>query len=87
MESRKWMGPREIAQILGVTDAMGLHREAIRVPLDCEDAARLEIVQRVLVIVVPSTGTIDEFVIDLPSRIKSLPGAHLLKRSEAPPQG
>lgn len=87
METRDWIGPKEIGRILSVTDAMGLHREAVRVPLDCEEPDRLEIVSRVLVVVAPKTGAFDAWVDGLEARIKSVPGVHLLKRSESPPLG
>lgn len=85
METRDWIGPKEIGRILSVTDAMGLHREAVRVPLDCEDPDRLEIVSRVLVVVAPKAGSFDAWVDGLEARIKSVPGFHLLKRADAPP--
>jgi len=87
METRDWIGPKEIGRILSVTDAMGLHREAVRVPLDCEEPDRLEIVSRVLVVVAPKTGAFDAWVDGLEARIKAVPGVHLLKRSESPPLG
>ena len=87
METRDWIGPKEIGRILEVTDALGLHREAVRVPLDCEEPARLEIVSRVLLIAAPKSGSFDAFIDALPVKVKGVPGFHLLKRAEMPPMG
>ena len=35
-------GPKDIGRILAVTDAIGLHREAVRIPLDCVDGGAIE---------------------------------------------
>jgi hypothetical protein len=40
----KALGPKEIEQILAVTDALGISREAVVIPLRTENPGRLRIV-------------------------------------------
>lgn len=75
------IGPREIGRILAATDALGLHREAVRVPLDAEGAGRVEIVAGKLVVIAPASGDFDAFVAGLAERVRALPGAAALKRA------
>jgi hypothetical protein len=75
-----WIGPRDIARILEVTDALGLHREAVRVPLDTAGAGAVAIEQGKLVVTAPADGTLDAFVAELADRVRALPGVERLKR-------
>jgi hypothetical protein len=76
-----WIGPKEIGRILEATDGLGLHREAVRVPLDAEGAGRTAIEGGRLVITAPSDGSFDAFVAGLAERIRELPGVERLKRA------
>ncbi|HYC77576.1 MAG TPA: hypothetical protein VEI02_08115 [Planctomycetota bacterium] len=81
MTDRDGIGPRDIARILEVVDRLGIHREAVRVPLDAEGDGRLAVEDRRLVIVAPARGSFDDFVRSLETRIPETPGVASLKRA------
>ncbi len=80
-ESRAWIGPREIALLLDVADRVGIHREAVRVPLDTEPDGRVAIENGRLLIVAPAAGDLAAFAAGLDAQIRALPGFERLKRS------
>ncbi len=81
MTKQDWIGPREIGRILAVTDELGLHREAVRVPLDTAGEGSTTVTAGKLVVVAPATGDFDEFVAGLGQRIRETPGVERLKRA------
>jgi hypothetical protein len=81
MTARDSIGPREIGRILGAVRALGIHPEAIRVPLDAEGAGSVKIEGGRLVVIAPASGDLDAFVGGLAARVAALPGAGSLKRA------
>lgn len=67
-------GPAEVMRILAVTDALGIHREAVRVPLDNQGAGAVRLVRegRMIEIVAPAEGDFDAWVAALPTQIREL---------------
>jgi hypothetical protein len=81
MTRREWIGPREIARVLEVTDALGLHREGVRVPLDTADPAVVEVQAGKLVVIAPAVGDFEAFIAGLASVIRATPGVERVKRA------
>ena len=75
----KIVRPNDIAKILAVTDALRIHREAVRVPLAPLGAGPVRIDRSALVIEAPEDGSLDTFLDSLPDRIRALPGVGQLK--------
>lgn len=67
-------GPSEVLRILAVTDALGIHREAVRVPLDNHGDGGVRLVRngQMIEIVAPGEGDFDRWIADLPAKIRSL---------------
>ena len=66
------VGPKEINSILAVTDEIGIHREAVRIPLGTEGAGRVTLAGTVVEIVAPAQGDFEAWVTSLGDRIRSL---------------
>ena len=66
------VGPKEINRILTVTDAIGIHREAVRIPLGTEGEGRVTLAGTIVEIVAPTQGDFEAWVTDLGNRIQSL---------------
>lgn len=63
--------PKTIGRILEITDAAGLHREAVRIPLAPAGDGSVRVEGGVLHVVVPEAD-IEMFVGTLPKRLKAL---------------
>ena len=74
-------GPREIAQVLRITDALGLHREAVRVPLTGTPEGEVRITDSKLLIMLPETLDVSDFLATLESRVQALAAFGSLKRA------
>ncbi|MEN8148589.1 MAG: hypothetical protein ABFS86_02130 [Planctomycetota bacterium] len=70
-------GPKEIGRILELTDSLGLHREAVMIPLAPEGSGVVRIEGGRLVIHRPEEGDFDEWFATLPASIESLDTSHL----------
>jgi hypothetical protein len=66
------VGPKEIGRILAVTDEIGLHREAVSIPLGTEGAGRVTLAGAHLEIVAPADGDFESWVGSLGDRIRAL---------------
>ncbi len=66
------VGPKEIGSILAVTDEIGIHREAVRIPLGTEGEGRVTLDGRVVEIVAPTQGSFEAWVATLGDRIATL---------------
>lgn len=69
----KTMTPAEINRILAVTDAMGIHREAVMVQLGFAPGGIVRIfAQKKVDITAPSDMDLDKFLETLPQRVRAL---------------
>ena len=67
------VGPREIMLILSVTDALGLHREAVAIPLWTEAEGRLRVTGGGrLEITAPACGDFEAWLAALPAALHKL---------------
>lgn len=66
------VGPPEILRILAVTDALGLHREAVSVPLWTEGDGRLRVRGGKLEVTAPARGDFEAWLRGLPDAIRAL---------------
>jgi len=66
------VGPPEIMRILTVTDALGLHREAVTVPLWTKGAGELRVRGARLEITAPAQGDFEAWLRALPEAIRAL---------------
>jgi hypothetical protein len=82
MSERKWIGPKEIGRFLEIAHGLGIHAEAVRIPLDAEGAGSVRIEGGRLVLVAPAVGDLEPFFAALPQRIKALAGVGALKKAE-----
>ena len=82
MSDRTSIGPREIGRILESVRALGIHAEAIRIPLGAEGSGSVEVTGGKLVVVAPASGDLEAFIAALPARAQALPGFGALKRAE-----
>jgi hypothetical protein len=82
MTGRKWIGPKEIGRMLEAVRALGVHAEAVRIPLDAEGPGSVKIEGGKLVIVAPASGDLDEFIAAIPARARALAGFGALKRAD-----
>ena len=83
MNDRTSIGPREIGRILESVRALGIHAEAIRIPLGAEGSGSVAISDGKLLVVAPASGDLEAFIAALPARAQALPGFGALKRAEA----
>ena len=82
MAERKWIGPKEIGRMLEAVRGLGLHPEAVRIPLDADGEGHIRIEGGKAVIVAPASGDLDAFIGALPAKLRALPGFGALKRAE-----
>ncbi len=75
----KIVRPPEIARILATTDALGIHREAVRVPLAPARPGGARIEKGTLFVEVPLDEDFDTFLAALSDQIRALPGRDTLK--------
>jgi len=67
------VGPREIQRILGVTDALGIHRESVAVPLATHGAGSVRLVgSERIEIVAPGEGDFELWLLRLADAIQGL---------------
>jgi len=66
------VGPQEINRILAVTDEIGIHREAVLIPLGTERAGRVTLAGASLEIVAPAGEDFESWVTSLEERIRAL---------------
>lgn len=67
------VGPPEIGRILEVTDALGLHREAVTVPLWTEGQGRLRVTPGgKLEITAPAQGDFEAWLAALPATLAAM---------------
>jgi hypothetical protein len=83
MTIRDGVGPKEIAILLSATDALGIHREAVRVPLDATPGGKVAIEGGKLVVVAPTEGPLETFAATIAARAQASPGFASLKRADA----
>ncbi|HMS18234.1 MAG TPA: hypothetical protein PKA37_15425 [Planctomycetota bacterium] len=74
-------GPREIGQVLRITDALGIHREAVRVPLSGTPEGLVAIRDGKLLVMLPEVSEVSEFLGTLEATVRALPLVGSLKRS------
>jgi len=65
-------GPREIGQVLQITDALGIHREAVRVPLSGTPEGDVAVRDGKLVVMLPEVGDVAQFLGTLEDRVAAL---------------
>ena len=65
------VGPPEIMRILAVTDKLGLHREALAVPLWTEGKGGFQVKNGKLVITAPAEGDFEVWLSGLPDALKA----------------
>jgi len=66
------VGPPEIMRILGVTDALGFHREAVVVPLWTKGKGEILVRGQKLQISAPAEGDFEAWLAALPSTLKAM---------------
>lgn len=66
------VGPKEIMKILAVTDALGLHREAVSVPLWTAGAGELKVKGSRLEITAPARGDFETWLAGLPGALRAM---------------
>ena len=77
----KLINPKDVAAVLAVTDALGIHREAVRVPLAPRPGGSVTVERGALIVELPEKD-VEAFLGGLAERVRSLPGAGALKRVE-----
>jgi hypothetical protein len=65
-------GPREIMRILAVTDALGFHREAIKIPLWTKGKGEILVKGQRLEISAPAEGDFEAWLAGLPALLGSM---------------
>jgi hypothetical protein len=66
------VGPPEIMRILGVTDALGFHREAIKIPLWTKGKGEILVKGQRLEISAPADLDFEQWLSALPSLLASM---------------
>lgn len=66
------VGPPEIMRILAVTDALGFHREAIRIPLWTKGKGEILAKGQRLEISAPAEGDFEAWLAGLPALLRSM---------------
>ena len=75
--------PRQVQQILAVTDRLGLHREAVVIPLGREGAGGLVVTpRRKLEITAPEGPGFEEWLARLPDQVARLDLAGVLRADD-----
>lgn len=65
------MGPTEIMRILAVTDALGLHREAVAIPLGTRGKGEIRMRGARLEITAPAEGDFEAWLKALPDALRA----------------
>jgi len=65
-------GPPEIMRILAVTDALGFHREAVRIPLWTKGKGEILVKGQRLEISAPAEGDFEAWLAALPALLSSM---------------
>jgi len=79
------VGPQEMRRVLEVVDALGIHREAVRIPLTPVPGGGVCIEAGALVVEVPLGDELDAFLDGLPARARGLSGFDALPPMDAGP--
>jgi hypothetical protein len=66
------VGPAQIMRILAVTDHLGLHREAVAIPLWTKGKGELRLRSGKLEITAPAEGDFEAWLTELPQKLGSL---------------
>jgi hypothetical protein len=66
------VGPKEIGRILAITDEIGIHREAVQIPLGTAGTGQVTLDGTNLEIVAPAEGDFESWVSGLRDRIEKL---------------
>ena len=74
--------PQQVGRVLQVIDQMGLHREAVRIPLETVPGGAVAIEAGAAVIEVPSDVELDAWLSKLPDRLRAIPGFEGLREAE-----
>lgn len=77
-----FLGPQEMRRILAVTDALGIHRESVSVPLERRGTGQLHITASSrLEIVAPADVDFDTWIAGLAARVQALDLSRLRRGS------
>lgn len=74
--------PQQVGRVLQVIDEMGVHREAVRIPLETVPGGSITIDGDQAVIEIPADVDLEDWVKDLPERLRALPGVERLRMEE-----
>jgi hypothetical protein len=74
--------PSDIRRVLEVTDSLGLHREAVRIPLDTVPGGRLRVAGSAMILELPSDIPLDTWLAELPALVPKTPGYGSLRRAD-----
>lgn len=66
------VGPPEILRILAVTDALGFHREAVKIPLWTKGKGEVLVKGQRLEISAPAEGDFESWLAALPGLLRSM---------------
>jgi hypothetical protein len=66
------IGPPEIMRILAVTDSLGFHREAMKIPLWTKGKGEILVKGQRLEISAPAEGDFETWLAALPALLKSM---------------
>ena len=66
------LGPADIRRILEVTDALGIHREAVRVPLSRRATGSVRVTAAAEIEIVAPAGDLGAWLGTLPATLRSL---------------
>ena len=66
------VGPPEIMRILAVADALGIHREAVAVPLWTKGKGEIRLRGSKLEITAPAEGDFESWLAALPAQLRSM---------------
>ena len=76
-------GPKEILRILGVTDALGLHREGVVIPLYNSGAGAIRMRGAKLEITAPGEGAdFEAWLAALPAALQAFPDLPKARRAQ-----
>ncbi|MAB88792.1 MAG: hypothetical protein CMJ90_04950 [Planctomycetes bacterium] len=74
--------PQQVGRVLQAIDQMGLHREAVRIPLETVPGGAVAIEAGAAVIEVPSDVDLEVWLSELPARLRAIPGSEGLREAE-----